>query len=273
MRKTIVIAMVLSLGLAGCGYFGEKPAPAPVVEVKPEPAPPPPPPPPPAPLTHMVRKGETVAGIAKKYGVPQSELLKANNLPSAKALRPGKAITIPGKTAPDITMAKPEGKPGQDKEAVQLKEVVEKPVKGSKKDPYGIEAATAQEKGKKGAKIKVDDDATYEKVKVDFHEYARKWLEKSAALSQSTKDRKDISQDGGRYVATYTEILPETMETEVKRVEYPDTPYVGHITYRVRLHQTFGPTPQAAQASKDETVKEENMREIFSFNGAKRVWR
>ena len=271
MRKTLIPALILCLGLTGCGYFGEKPAPAPapVVEVKPEIAPPPPPPP--APLTHTVRKGETVAGIAKKYGVPATQLLAANNLPNVKALKPGKVVTIPGKTAPDVTKAKPEVPAKEVKEA---KEAPEKPAKGvSKKDPFGIEAALAPEKSKKGAKTKVDDEATYEKVKAEFSDYAKKWLQKSAALSQSSKGRKDVSQEDGKYVASYGEILMDTVETEVKRVEYPDTPYVAHITYRIRVHRTFGPTAQAAQASNDEEVKEENMREIFSFNGAKRAWR
>lgn len=272
MRKTLVTALILCLGLTGCGYFGEKPAPAPVVEVKPEPAPPPPPPPP-APLTHTVRKGESVAGIAKKYGVPATQLLAANNLPNAKALKAGKVITIPGKTAPDVTKAKPVVNDRPVKE-VGTKEISEKPAKGSsKKDPYGIEAATAPEKGKKGAKVKVDDDATYEKIKVEFHDYAKKWLQKSIALSQSNKNRKDVAQESGRYVASYPEILLDTVETEVKRVEYDHTPYVAHITYRVRIHRTYGPTAQAAQTSNDEEVKEENMREIFSYNGQKRAWR
>ena len=266
MRKTLVSALILCLGLSGCGYFGEKPAPAPVVEIKPEPAPPPPPPPPP-PLTHTVRKGESVASIAKKYGVPATQVLAANNLPNAKALKAGKVITIPGKTAPDVTKAKPEAP------VKEVKEIAEKPVKGSKNDPFGIDAALAPAKGKKGAKIKVDDDATYDKIKADFRYYAVKWLQKSAALSQSNKSRKDVAQESGRYVASYNEILLDTVETEVKRVDYPDTPYVAHITYRMRVHRTYGPTPQAAQASGDEEVKEENMREIFSFNGQKRVWR
>ncbi len=265
MRKTLVPVLIVCLGLTGCGYFGEKPAPAPVVEIKPEPAPPPPPPPP---LTHMVRKGDTVAAIAKKYGVSAAQLLAANNLPNAKALKLGKEITIPGKTAPDVTKAKPE------KPAKEAKEAPEKAVKGSSKhDPFGIEAALKPEKAKKGAKIKVDDDATYEKVKIEFNDYAKKWLQKSMALSQSSKNRKDVAQENGKFVASYGEILMDTVATEVKRVDYPDTPYVAHITYQVRMHRTFGPTAQAAQASNDEEVKEESMREIFSFNGQKRVWR
>jgi hypothetical protein len=119
----------------------------------------------------------------------------------------------------------------------------------------------------------VDDDATYEKIKIEFNDYAKKWLEKSAALAQNNKDRKEVKMEDGRYVASYSVILLNTMATEVKRVEYDHTPYVGHITYQVEIHRAFGPTPQAASAAKDEEVKQESMREIFSYSGQKRSWR
>lgn len=49
------------------------------------------------PRTHVVAKGETISGIAKKYGVPYTQVLKANNLSLAAAarIRPGKRLTIP----------------------------------------------------------------------------------------------------------------------------------------------------------------------------------
>jgi LysM repeat protein len=262
MVKPIIAALSLSLALTGCGMLGgEKPAPAPVAQVTPEPTPPPPPPPPP-PLTHTVKKGESVAAIAKKYGVPASQLMEANKLPNAKAIKAGMVLTIPGKTA--------EPKPVSEKEPAKEKEL--KAAKG--KDPYGVEAASApaKGKGKKGGKF-VDDDATYEKVKTEFNDYARKWLEKSTALAQNTKDRKEVKMEEGRYVASYSVILPDTMHTEVKRVDYEDTPYVGHITYEVEVHRSYGPTAQAAASAKDEEVKRESMREIFSFSGQKRAWR
>ncbi|WP_243358242.1 LysM peptidoglycan-binding domain-containing protein [Fundidesulfovibrio terrae] len=267
MVKPIIAALTLSLTLTGCGLLGgDKPEPAPVAQVNPEPAPPPPPPPPP-PLTHTVKKGESVAVIAKKFGVPAGELMAANKLANAKAIKAGMVLTIPGKTAEPATP-----KPVSGKEPAQENEP--KAAKGSKGDPYGVEAATAptKGKGKKGGKF-VDDDATYEKVKTDFHEYARKWLEKSTALAQNTKDRKEVKMEDGRYVASYSVILPDTMQTEVKRVQYDDTPYVGHITYQVEVHRTYGPTPQAATAATNEEVKQESMREIFSYSGQKRAWR
>ncbi|GFK93629.1 hypothetical protein NNJEOMEG_01463 [Fundidesulfovibrio magnetotacticus] len=267
MVKTLIPALALCLALTGCGLLGDsKPEPAPVAEVKPQPDPPPPPPPPP-PLTHKVGKGESVASLAKKYGVSAKELMETNKLANAKALKAGMTLTIPGKTAEP---AKP--KPVAEKPAPPEKEVKEPKGKGSKSDPYGVESALAPEKGKKKPS-KVDDDATYEKIKVEFHEYARKWLEKSAALSQSNKDRKDVKMEDGRYVASYSIILVNTMQTEVKRVEYDHTPYVGHITYQIEVHRSFGATPQAAAGAKEDEVKQESMREIFSYSGQKRAWR
>jgi len=274
MMKMIVPALALCLTLSGCGMFGaDKPEPAPVAQVKPDPTPPPPPPPPP-PLTHKVVKGDTVAGIAKKYGVPASQLMSANNMQNAKAIKAGMVLTIPGKTASEPT-PKPLADKAPAKEAPEPKEIKEKEpkaTKGSKSDPFGVEAATAPEKGKKKP-VKVDDDATYEKIKIEFNDYAKKWLEKSAALAQNNKDRKEVKMEDGRYVASYSVILLNTMATEVKRVEYDHTPYVGHITYQVEIHRAFGPTPQAASAAKDEEVKQESMREIFSYSGQKRSWR
>lgn len=49
---------------------------------------------------HIVSRGETISGIAKKYGVPYGQILKANDLTAADAakIRPGKRLVIPGKS-------------------------------------------------------------------------------------------------------------------------------------------------------------------------------
>lgn len=50
--------------------------------------------------THTVKSGETISGIAAKYGVGYKQVLKANKMSEsdAKRLRPGQKITIPGKS-------------------------------------------------------------------------------------------------------------------------------------------------------------------------------
>ena len=49
--------------------------------------------------THKVTPGQTLSGIAKRYGVTTSQLMKANNFSKADAdrIRPGQTITIPKK--------------------------------------------------------------------------------------------------------------------------------------------------------------------------------
>ena len=44
---------------------------------------------------HVVRKGESLAGIARKYGVPASTIAEMNDLPRGNKLRGGTALTIP----------------------------------------------------------------------------------------------------------------------------------------------------------------------------------
>jgi murein DD-endopeptidase MepM/ murein hydrolase activator NlpD len=215
-------------------------------------------------VTHTVKKGESVALIAKKYGVPAKELLSYNKIPHAKFLKPGTVLTIPEKAPKPAAQGAP-------KEPEEIKGK-----KGKKGEPYSADATTTVEKMEKGKRkyVKVVyDQAMYEKVKAEFVDYARKWLEKEQNLSQANKGHKEVTQDNGRYVASYSEILMDTMGTEVKQVEYEDTPYVGHITYTVRIHRSYGPTAQAAMAAGDEEVKEENMREIFSYDRKKNAWR
>jgi membrane-bound lytic murein transglycosylase D len=53
---------------------------------------------------HLVRSGETVRGIAKRYGVSESELVASNPRVQGRKLRPGQLLVVPtgGPVAPDI---------------------------------------------------------------------------------------------------------------------------------------------------------------------------
>ncbi|WP_428561812.1 MAG: LysM peptidoglycan-binding domain-containing protein [Solidesulfovibrio sp. DCME] len=50
--------------------------------------------------SHRVQKGESVSGIAAKYGISAETLMAANKLRSPKDLRAGASLTIPGKGKP-----------------------------------------------------------------------------------------------------------------------------------------------------------------------------
>ncbi|SIQ02021.1 Murein DD-endopeptidase MepM and murein hydrolase activator NlpD, contain LysM domain [Rhizobium sp. RU20A] len=43
----------------------------------------------------MVRQGDTVSSIARRFGVPEKELMKANGLKTASAIEPGQRLVVP----------------------------------------------------------------------------------------------------------------------------------------------------------------------------------
>lgn len=45
--------------------------------------------------THTVEAGESLSGIAKEYGVPMSEIMRANNMSNANLIKPGQELIIP----------------------------------------------------------------------------------------------------------------------------------------------------------------------------------
>ena len=48
------------------------------------------------PVTHVVRSGETLSGIATKYGTTSTAIANASNLPNVNSIRVGQRLTIPG---------------------------------------------------------------------------------------------------------------------------------------------------------------------------------
>lgn len=54
---------------------------------------------------HIVRKGETISSIAKKYGLPRSLIAEVNNITTGTKLRAGRSIIIPGPVKPNVNLA------------------------------------------------------------------------------------------------------------------------------------------------------------------------
>lgn len=51
---------------------------------------------------HIVQKGETVWGIARKYGVTPEEIIAANKLKKPGEISPGQLLIIPGRVSPKV---------------------------------------------------------------------------------------------------------------------------------------------------------------------------
>lgn len=72
-----------------------KPAPAPAPKPKPA-APKPATKPAPKPGTYVVKSGDTLSGIAAKYGTSWQELQRINGIPDANRIYPGQVLRLPG---------------------------------------------------------------------------------------------------------------------------------------------------------------------------------
>ena len=82
-KSLIFPGQVLTLGSAPAPSVVAAPAPAPVAS-----------------HSHTVVSGDTVSGIAKKYGVSQQSMLDANGLRMRSVIYPGQALRVPGKVTP-----------------------------------------------------------------------------------------------------------------------------------------------------------------------------
>lgn len=62
--------------------------------------------------SYVIKKGDTISGIASRNGISAAELMKANNLTPQQAskIRAGQKLTIPGKPAAAKASAKPAAK-------------------------------------------------------------------------------------------------------------------------------------------------------------------
>ncbi|NMC48870.1 MAG: LysM peptidoglycan-binding domain-containing protein [Desulfovibrio sp.] len=246
---------------------------------------------------YVVKSGDTVAAIAKKFSVTPAALMSENNIKDAKKLKVGQklAISVPAKPLGAAAPGKPApagaGKPAPAAEvptAGQAKPFV--PEGKAAKSPAGKpeaataavqpapgatptvtpQTATARHAGKTGI-IENDTDVP-RAIREESQAYAKKWLDMSDELAVGTETNKKIRQIGGKWECSYRVMLKDTMASEVKRVHYDHTPYVGHITYRIISYRCEAPTKEAALKGPFE-AKEESVREIFSYSGQKKAWR
>jgi membrane-bound lytic murein transglycosylase D len=67
-------------------------------------------------VTHIVKRGETLSGIAKRYSVALSELQRTNHIRSARHLPVGKRLIVPGRgSAAPASLSSEDGAPGESK--------------------------------------------------------------------------------------------------------------------------------------------------------------
>ncbi len=101
---------------------------------------------------YTVRKGETVASIARAHGVSEAQVLEANNLPNARSLKAGQTITIPSREAPRRALASAAPNARASSPAVPAAE----PTGGTLKAPEALPAPEAKPAALKPAEPSCD---------------------------------------------------------------------------------------------------------------------
>ena len=110
--RSMILGVSMAVLLGGCiPFFGDdendgvSPTPTPTITIiRPSPTAVAEPTAPPVEETiHIVESGDTVSGIASKYGVTQEAIIKANNLEDANRLSLGQKLIIPPPPAQEPT--------------------------------------------------------------------------------------------------------------------------------------------------------------------------
>lgn len=216
----------------------------------------------PKPLTYKVEKGDTVAVIAKKFGVDGKALLAANNLADAKKLKAGQTLTIPGKTAAPAPQAAPvapaapadakaaaatpkpltvaapapapapapveaiqpdaKGRKGSSKEAVDPGVVEEKPVKGKK--------------GKKGK----DEPVAVPSPTVEVTDKMRSSFGKTGVIGNSTDVPQAIRDEFWRYAQKWVDELDRLGVGTAQNKKIRQVGSQWEANYRVIIRDSLG---------------------------------
>jgi len=228
------------------------------------------------------KSGKTNAAAPEK----EKTLTKAKLVPAEPAAPAEKIVAAkPGKSAPGKTEAKVEAPVVKTQTApaapAEKAAVTGKDAKKVGKQPVSRTVAAIQASppktstgmkayGKTG--VIMNDTDVPMAIRQEFNAYGQKWLDVCEQLAIGTKNNKKVRKIGDKWEASYRIIQKNTLGSEVKRVHYDHTPYVGHLTYGVLAYVSIGSTKEAALNGSYEE-KEEHMREIFSYDGKKKAWR
>jgi murein DD-endopeptidase MepM/ murein hydrolase activator NlpD len=93
------------------------------------------------PASHQVASGETMVGIARRYGVTRDQLARANNLQPTQSLRIGQTLRLPGAAPAATAQARPLSvEPGATASAPQRREQAQRAVAQVQSTPAGRRA-------------------------------------------------------------------------------------------------------------------------------------
>lgn len=113
-------------------------------------------------------------------------------------------------------------------------------------------------KAVKGAKSEVQ-------IQAELDQMGKKLASQSARTLLPNKANKDVKQVGGQWVASYIEVRPEEVRTQLRPGSSGQ--YVGSIRYAEHFMECRGATRQEALKAPCHEVRSRNLNELIRYDG------
>lgn len=124
--------------------------------------------------------------------------------------------------------------------------------------PVAPKTAKAVTKAAKGAKSEAQ-------IKAELDQMGRKLAAQSSRTLLPNKSNKEIKQVGGQWVASYIDVRPDEVRTELRKGASGQ--YVGSIRYSEHFMECRGATRQAALSAPCQEVRSRNLNELIRYDG------
>lgn len=124
--------------------------------------------------------------------------------------------------------------------------------------PKQVAAAKTAAKAVKGAK-------TEAQIQAELDQMGKKLASQSARTLLPNKANKEVKQVGGQWVASYIEVRPEEVRTQLRPGSSGQ--YVGSIRYSEHFMECRGATRQEALKAPCQEVRSRNLNELIRYDG------
>jgi hypothetical protein len=102
-----------------------------------------------------------------------------------------------------------------------------------------------------------------------FKDFAIYWVDKVSGSYIHNRNNIEVVNEGGKFVARYTDIDKKSLELWIKEKPYDHTPFVGLMRYQEYSYEAVGDTPEQALAGKFDVARRLRITEIFRFADGK----
>lgn len=244
-RTALAVLLLLPLLIAGCS--DQAPEPKPVAQV------------PAANATAAPAENATAAASADNA---TQALGNATSIPvveapaNATAACPAPAPADKAPAKADKAAAKPDKAPAKGTAAAKPDKTPAKAAAKPAKAPTDGAAAKA-----------LSGPMNLERAQEEFTSFTRQWMVKLSRNLLGGPARIAVTQDGGGYVARFSEVDQNTLELEVKATDSPSCPFVGILKYFETSYEARGDSPEAAKGGTFAQVRKVRFTELFRHSG------